>query len=362
VEWADHVVEDVLPDLPYRQLTFTMPKVLRGLFMRERRLLGEFTRTAYQVTRMFLAAQFPGAKAGVPYFVSSVHTFGSMANVHPHAHALCSAGIRDREGVFHRLPEEFDWSPLEELFRHAVLGMLVGCGRLAEATRRRLLDWRHSGFGADSSTGAGQGDREGLHRLACYLEKSPLALSRMAYAPGAPAVTYHGKKPGAPGGGTATYDPVAFLALILVHVPDRYEVRLRYYGAASSTVRRGGRRGRLGEREAAGGERPEETESQYVKARRRTWAQLLARVYGVDALRCRRCGGRMRIISFITDPEVVEKILRHVGRWDAGRGRDPPGGSGTGSTPGERRVVVDEYAQAFPRDEEPPDPEYEWGA
>ncbi len=49
VEWADHVVEDVLP-------TFTMPKVLRGIFMRERRLLGEFTRTAYEVTRAFLAA------------------------------------------------------------------------------------------------------------------------------------------------------------------------------------------------------------------------------------------------------------------------------------------------------------------
>ena len=31
----------------------------------------------------------------------------------------------------------------------------------------------------------------------------------------------------------------------------------------------------------------------------------------------------MEIIAFITDEEVVERILRHIGRWDPPRG--PPG-------------------------------------
>ena len=285
--------------------------------------------------------------------------------VHPHAHALCSAGILDREGVFHCLPEDFDWSPLEELFRHAALDMLVKHGRLAETTRTRLLNWRHSGFGADSSSGVAPGDREGLHRLACYLAKPPLSLSRLEYAAGASTVTYHGKNPAAPGGGTAEYDPVAFLALILVHVPDRYEVRVRYYGAASSTIRRGGRKGRLARRgteDERGPDAPVEYEGAYVKARRRTWAQLLARVYGATALTCSRCGGRMRIIAFITDPEVVEKILRHVGKWGEGRGRAPPGGSGRSAPGSERQVVIDEYAQPFPPDDDAPPPEHLWGA
>ena len=30
VEWADHVVEEVLPDLAYRQLVFTVVRLLRG--------------------------------------------------------------------------------------------------------------------------------------------------------------------------------------------------------------------------------------------------------------------------------------------------------------------------------------------
>ena len=117
MEWADHLLENILPDLPYRQLVFTLPKVLRRIFLQEQRLLGELTRTAYETTRAFLAAPLPAVTGGVPYFVSSVHTFGSSATIHPHA--LCSAGILDREGVFHRLPDDFDWSPLAELFRHA---------------------------------------------------------------------------------------------------------------------------------------------------------------------------------------------------------------------------------------------------
>jgi hypothetical protein len=42
-------------------------------------------------------------------------------------------------------------------------------------------------------------------------------------------------------------------------------------------------------------------------------ATLLARVYDVDALRCPRCGGRMRFLATITDRHVVARILDHVG-------------------------------------------------
>jgi len=98
------------------------------------------------------------------------------------------------------------------------------------------------------------GDREGLERLVSYLHKPVLSLGRMEYAPGASKVIYHGKNEGAPGRGTVVYDPLEFLALVLAHVTEPREIRVRYYGAASSTITRGGRRGRLGEKEARAGE------------------------------------------------------------------------------------------------------------
>jgi hypothetical protein len=45
-------------------------------------------------------------------------------------------------------------------------------------------------------------------------------------------------------------------------------------------------------------------------SQRTSWAELLQRVFEVDALRCPRCGAAMRLLAAIEDPEVARKILR----------------------------------------------------
>ena len=59
-------------------------------------------------------------------------------------------------------------------------------------------------------------------------------------------------------------------------------------------------------------------------ARRWRWADLLRRVFAVDVLRCPNCGGRMRVLATIDDPDVVRRILAHLGL--AG-GDGPPTGN-----------------------------------
>jgi hypothetical protein len=44
---------------------------------------------------------------------------------------------------------------------------------------------------------------------------------------------------------------------------------------------------------------------------RASWARLLKRVFDID-LACPRCGAQMRVVSFLTDPEVVDRVLAHV--------------------------------------------------
>ena len=41
-------------------------------------------------------------------------------------------------------------------------------------------------------------------------------------------------------------------------------------------------------------------------------AQRLKRVFGIDIETCPACGGAVRIIACIEDPEVIEKILAHL--------------------------------------------------
>lgn len=44
------------------------------------------------------------------------------------------------------------------------------------------------------------------------------------------------------------------------------------------------------------------------------WARRLKRVLGIEIEGCARCGGKLRIIASIEEPEVIAKILAHLER------------------------------------------------
>ena len=43
-----------------------------------------------------------------------------------------------------------------------------------------------------------------------------------------------------------------------------------------------------------------------------TWAQRLKRVFSIDIEVCGRCGGSVRVIACIEDPDLIDKILAHL--------------------------------------------------
>ena len=45
---------------------------------------------------------------------------------------------------------------------------------------------------------------------------------------------------------------------------------------------------------------------------RRRWANLIRRVFKTDPLICKNCGGKMRVVSFITEPSVIRQILNQL--------------------------------------------------
>ena len=61
-------------------------------------------------------------------------------------------------------------------------------------------------------------------------------------------------------------------------------------------------------------------------AAKRAWARLIKQVYEVDPLVCPRCSGPMRIIAFIEQRAVIEKILTHLGLWPASAHSPPVAG------------------------------------
>ena len=55
------------------------------------------------------------------------------------------------------------------------------------------------------------------------------------------------------------------------------------------------------------------TPGRAAPAARMNWARRLKPASAIDVEKCEQCGGRVRIIAAIEDPEVIEKILRHLG-------------------------------------------------
>jgi hypothetical protein len=45
-----------------------------------------------------------------------------------------------------------------------------------------------------------------------------------------------------------------------------------------------------------------------------SWARRLKRVFGVQIESCARCGGELKIIASIEEPQLIAKILSHLER------------------------------------------------
>ena len=56
----------------------------------------------------------------------------------------------------------------------------------------------------------------------------------------------------------------------------------------------------------------EESASRHELVAPLTWAQRLKRVFNIEITLCPLCGGTMRVIADITDPDVIQKILDHI--------------------------------------------------
>ena len=108
---------------------------------------------------------------------------------------------------------------------------------------------------------------------------------------------------------THEFSPLEFLARITPHIPNKWESTVRYYAHYSHRAR-GARKKR-----AAPASTPAVLplpDDQHRKASR-AWASLIKRVFEVEPLLCPKCGGPMRIKSFITDPHQVKRLLGSVG-------------------------------------------------
>ena len=206
----------------------------------------------------------------------------------------------DEAGVFHRLPR-IDDSRLAELFAREVLSFLVGKELLSPEWGERIHAWRHTGFSVHSRVWA-KTKRE-AERVGKYMRRPLLSLKRLSLDEREGRVCYqYGENPQE----VERMDYLEFIARVVFHIPDKGQVTLRYYGLYANA-----HRGKVKKANLAASPLPiAEEELRPIPAK--GWAEMIRKVYEVDPMLCPKCGGRMRIIAFLTDYAVVDRIINRL--------------------------------------------------
>jgi hypothetical protein len=252
--------------------------------------------------------------------VAVIQTFGSSLKWNPHIHAIVTRGVFLDDGSWLPIPY-VDSHNAELLFRHKVLGLLRDRELITQDRIDLLRSWRNSGFGVHNRVTVYPTDSVGLHKLACYLMRPPVNLSRLRFHKDSQLFLYEPKSGQTIEDDDPLVDPLEFLARVLIHIPEPMKHLVLFYGVYANRIRASYRADDSARVQADGAQAIEPTPRRPLSRR---WAELIYRIYEVDPLDCPRCGARMKILTLIIDPNVIRQILDHLDRKAPPRA-PPPG-------------------------------------
>jgi hypothetical protein len=156
--------------------------------------------------------------------------------------------------------------------------------------------------------------REEAERVGKYMIRPLLSLERLSPDEREGKVCYrYGEKPEE----VERMDYLEFIARVTSHIPEKGQVTILYFGLYANA-----HRGKV--RKA----QPDKhrfilIEEESARIPRRGWAEMIRKVYEVDPLVYDQCGGQMKVIAFITDYAVVDRIIHHL-KLTFVAGKPPP--------------------------------------
>ena len=313
-----------------------------------------------------------GAQTGI---VTLIQRFGSALNLNIHLHMIVLDGVytvgKSGKAKFHRVkaPNQTELRTLLNRVIQRVVRILEKEGLLipdpeqpwldldfhepmdtvsAASIRYRIAIGPHSGsrtltlhnplfIRTDKPVKASTADRDGfslnaavscqpyqrdqLERLCRYVTRPAICLERLTVRADG-QIQYELKNPFSDGTTHILFSPLDFLSKLAALVPRPRHNLVRYHGvfAPNAKIRKlvvPKNNKRLAKKiEDKGDDKKHKMAAEAVTRDELiaplTWAQRLKRVFNIDITLCPLCGGTMRVIADITDPDIIQKILDHI--------------------------------------------------
>ncbi len=233
--------------------------------------------------------------------------------------------VRDDENTYLQL-DSLDDDPLQDLQGHSItyriaIGPQQGCKVFTLQTVPARIDnerpsdrvAKQAGFSLHAGVCAEAHQREKLERLCRYITRPAVSEQRISFTSSG-NIRYELKTPYRDGTTHVIFEPLDFIARLAALVPAPRVNLTRYHGVfAPNSQHRAfvilGKRGKGNTTQGA-----DETQEKTPVERRAalTWVQRLKRVFNIDIEVCTQCGGPVKVIASIEDPDVIKKILDHL--------------------------------------------------
>ena len=212
-----------------------------------------------------------------------------------------------------------------------VLTIVEGAGALREAHQLRdALCANISGFSLHAGVRCEANDRKGIEQLCRYITRPAISNERLAINREGNAVLKL-KTPWRNGATHILLTPMEFMQRLAALVPRPRLHLIRFHGVLAPNAKLRSQVVPVPAQQHTAGEG--DCDHAHSKPMRMTWARLLKRVFDIDIEQC-ACGGKLKLIAVIEEPDVIEKILKHIGLDP----QPPP------ITPARRRAQLFEWA------------------
>ena len=126
-------------------------------------------------------------------------------------------------------------------------------------------------------------------------------------------VRYQLKTPYRDGTTHVIFEPLDFIVRLVALVPKPRVHLTRFHGvfAPNSAHRARVTPAKRGKGNKASASHGSEDATPAERRAAMTWAQRLKRVFNIDIETCNACGGKVKIIARIEDPDLIRRILDH---------------------------------------------------
>jgi Putative transposase/Transposase zinc-binding domain len=363
---AAHLVDRVVPDVPVRQWVLSLPHKYRFLIAKDGRLvqavLGIFIAVVFGSLNR--AAKAQGVEDPRPGAITAVQRLGDGLILNLHYHSLLLDGVyhrpdKDKPPVFQQLPPptQEEVAQVALLVRKKVERLLDKRGLLDEGMDEGTKDeglweklcaaavwgriamgpkagWRvrrlggqpvllppgerhlcadADGFNVHANTHTGAGQRQELERLCRYILRPAVSEKRLSLTAQGDVI-FKLKRTWSDGTNRLLFKPLEFIEKLAAIVPPPFRHLVTYHGVLSSHAAFRAEVVPAAAKPAQGAPETDGPKTELPpRPRRLPWADLLRRTFEIDVLKCVQCGGKMKVLAVITDPEEVVRLCENLG-------------------------------------------------